>query len=279
MADLADVETAIITLIGTALYPNGLNFPSITAFPVRFYRGWPNSAALDTDLKNGTAHVSVYSQPGVERNTTRYLQEWLTSIGPVHTLTATVTRNTITIGGTVSTPQNVSVLIGFNSVSYAVLPGDTLSTIATAVAALINAIVTASAAGAVITVSSGVALVARIGATGTLWKELGRQLRGFQITSWCSTPAQRDALAAAVDIAMRQVNFLTLADNSAGRLRYESSHSSDATEKEILFRRDLFYSVEYPATLTMPATEITIEKQNIDGGQSPADATIVSISD
>lgn len=269
MADLSDVENALVTLIGAAVYPNGTNSPSVVASPVRIYRGWPTPANLDADLKAGIANVSVYSQPNSERCTTRYAQEWQTSVDPVHTLSAVVLGQTITIGGTISVPQNVSVLIGNNAVSYGVLLSDTLASVATALAALISAYVPASVVGPVITVTTGKAIQARVGAQGTLWQELGRQQKGFQISLWCATPTQRDALAKSIGPALRSTNFMTLADNSAARLQYRSTISSDEAEKRTVYRREFIYMVEYAESITQIATEVTINQIAISAGGNP----------
>lgn len=269
MADLSDVENALVSLISGAVYPNGTGSASVITSPVRIYRGWPIPLNLDADLKAGTANVSVYSQPSNERCTTRYAQEWQTSADPVHTLTAIVTGQTITLGGTISTPQNVSVLVGNNAVSYGVLVSDSLASVATALATLISAYVQASASGPVITVTSGMAIQARVGAQGTIWQELGRQQKGFQISLWCATPTQRDALARAIGPALRSTNFLTLADNSAARLQYRSTISSDEAEKRTVYRRDFIYMVEYAESLTQTATEITINQIAISAGGNP----------
>ncbi len=69
------------------------------------------------------------------------------------------------------------------------------------------------------------------------------------MTLWCGDPASRDVASAAVDLALGQLNFITLPDGSAARLRFESTASSDRQEEADLYRRDLVYSVEYATVL------------------------------
>jgi hypothetical protein len=49
MATVSQVEDALATLITAALYPNGAP-PSVLAYPVKIYPGWPDPATLDTDM-------------------------------------------------------------------------------------------------------------------------------------------------------------------------------------------------------------------------------------
>lgn len=276
MADLSDVETALLTLIQTAVYPNSTSSPSVVNADVRIYRGWPIAAQLDSDLAAGRAHVSVYAQPNVERNTTRYQREEQTQTAPVHTLTGSVNGNAVTIGGTVSTPQTVIVLCGTKfAFTYAVQSGDTLSTIAAAVAALIAVQFPGTAAvGAVITIVGQPGVVqARIAGQGSTWTEQGRQDRGFQIGCWCPTPALRDVLVPAIDLALRKLDRITLVDGSSAHIRYERTFTSDEGEKVQVFRRDLFYMIEYATASIATAYEVGAFGGTMTGGLSPDQST------
>ena len=46
MADLADVETALVGLTTAALYPGGSAASSSVGADCRIYRGWPTPTAL-----------------------------------------------------------------------------------------------------------------------------------------------------------------------------------------------------------------------------------------
>jgi hypothetical protein len=273
MADLADVENAVEATVTTAVYPSGSSQPSIIDTQVSIARGWPVAADIDTAMAAGNCIVSIYSQPNVERNTTRYPRDDQVLTAPVHTLTVAVSGNTITIGGTVATPQNVIVLCGPTlAFAYSVQSNDTLASIATALAALIAASFPGTAAaGDVITIAGKPGTIrARVASQGTVWTEQRRQERGLQVTCWCPTPSLRDALVAAIDVAFAQIDWLTLADQSAARIRYERTIETDAPEKVLLFRRDLFYTVEYPTATITTAPETAAIGLTATGGVDSA---------
>lgn len=280
MADESDVEHALVGLITTALYPAGVDQPCRAGLFCKVFRGWPLSPDLETDLRASTAQVSVFSRNGVERVTTRYPREWQLLSIPVRTLTATVSGATVTIGGTVSVPQNVTVLVGRAvAVTHPVQAGDTLATIAGGLAARLTAQgLSAASVGAILTVPSGGLLQARVGAAGTSIRELRRQEKSFQITLWCPSPQSRDAVAKIVDPALAALNFIALADGSHGLIRYERTITSDAAERMGEYRRDLFYWIEYPTTETATHFEVTDFVLANQGGQSPAATPIVTTS-
>ena len=266
MADLADVQTAFVNLITAALYPNGTGQPSSIVIPVGVYAGWPVASQLDGDLAllskgtGGKAHVTIYPTP-TERNTTRYPRDWKQVIAPVQTLTLTQNGLQVTVGGTVSTPQNVMLMVNRLPVVYQVQAADTLTTIAAALAALVTG---ASSVGAVLTLpNSAILTAARVGASGTNIQEIRRQDRVFQISIWADSPAHRDTLGAAVDVALAALQFLTLADGTGARLIYKNTVQNDLLQKAGLYRRDLMYSVEYATTVTEIDTQITQDLTNV----------------
>jgi hypothetical protein len=278
MADLSDVENALVSLIAQALYPNGTGQASAAGgVPCVVYAGWPVPAQLDADLAAGKVHISVFPR-AEERNTTRFGQDWQPLTANTPTLTLTVDGQTVTVGGSIppaNNPHNVVVMANGKPYVYAVLTTDTLPSIATALAALIAAdIVGTVAAGAVITLpSTGRISAARVGVTGTSAREIRRQERSFQITAWADTPAHRDAVISPVDQALAATKFLTMPDGFLARLIYRNSPISDAMQKTRLYRRDLIYSVEYATTQTETDTQITEEQLGIaaqrDGSTAP----------
>jgi hypothetical protein len=268
VADLSDIENVLVSLITQAVYPNGTGEPSVAAAPCKIYRGWPIPANLDADLAAGTINISVFPQD-VEQRTTRYSRAWMPLSIPTAALTLTVSGETITLGGTPSSPLNAAAVINGQGFVYAVQPSDTLTTIATGLAALINVSISATSSAPVITIPTAKELVARVGTVGTIIRETKRQKRGFQITSWCPTPALRDTIVPPIDQTLCDLDFITLPDGSAGRILYERSPVSDQVERQGLYRRDLFYSVEYPTTETESAAQIVTELFNITGGLDP----------
>lgn len=259
MADISDVLNAIVAAINNVVYPNGTSQPSILgSATVRVYPGWPTSS-LDGDLTAGTANISVFPR-NIGRNTTRYPRDWQEKTAPVHTLTMTVDGNEVTVGGTFSTAvaQNTVVIVDDVLFQYSCQAGDTPASIATALAALINAQFEASASDGVITVPAAHSLVARVGGYGVGITEVRRQWDTIQISFWCNSPAQRDALAAPVDAALAAINFISLADGTTGRLRAQWTGAGpydDKPQKEVLYVRHLFYDVEYGTTITSQVAE------------------------
>ncbi len=266
MADLVDVENALVALIAQTLYPNGTSQPSITGVPTVAYVGWPSAANLDADLAAiatgaGKIHVTVFPT-AIERNTTRFPKAWQPQVAPVQTLSLSVNGQQVTVGGTVATPQNVMLMVNRSPVVYAVQATDTLTSIATALSLLVSG---ASSAGAVVTLpNSAVISAARVGASGTSIMEIRRQDRVFQISIWADTPANRDLTAQVVDVALATTEFLTMPDLTAARLIYRNSMVDDMVQKANLFSRNLMYSVEYATTVTQLETQITQDQLNVN---------------
>lgn len=275
MADISDAEQVLVSLLTSAAYPSGTASPSIINAPLRIYRGWPVPANLDRDLAAGVVNLTVFPRNAIETNTTRFQREFQVRDAGARTITATVSGRAITLGGTVTVPQNIGIRVGglglADIFTYSVQANDTLTTIATALAGLVAVkYAGTTSTGPVITIPFGGALAARIGGTGKVWRELRRQRRGVQITAWCSTPAQRDACAPILD-SLEQYTFITAPDGSAMRLRYNSSFTIELGEKENSYRRDWFYDVEYPTTEIQTAYEIiTITENDTVNGSSTA---------
>lgn len=279
MADLSDVEKQLLALIAGWIYPNGTSEPSVitvngSPVPVKVSRGWPVKTALAADLAANVANVSVFSQPGSERNVSRFPRQWKTLSNPAPSIVATVSGQTVTFSGAISTPQNIAVIASGEAFLYAVQPDDTLSTIASGLAALINSAMSATSSGAVLTVPSAIDLSAAVGGQGTVVRDLRRQERLMQITVWCNTYPQRDAVAAFVDGKFAgqgqdaPFEFFDLPDGFTARFLYVRTLPIDRDELSGAFRRDLIYSIEYSTTETQTATQIV----TVDAALTPETA-------
>ncbi|CBJ38330.1 putative phage protein [Ralstonia solanacearum CMR15] len=269
MADISDVSSALVTVIAGIAYPNGTSQPSISGVPVLVYSGWPDSVQLRADLAANKAHVSVFPQPNMLRIVDTAMSDWSTPTAPVNTVTLTLSGQTITVGGTVSTPQNAALVVDGKSYVYAVQAGDTPASIAAALAALVNADQTATAAGAVVTIPVAKYISPRVGGQGVAVRETRRQEQTYLITVWANCFDQRDPIAAAIDSALSGIAHLTLADQSAA-LRYKSSRQDDSQQKEGIYRRDLLYAVEFSTFAIQTLTQITATTENISAGPSLA---------
>lgn len=268
MADISDVSAALVTTIAGIVYPNGTSQPSITGAPVLVYSGWPDSGQLRTYLSAGNVHVSVFPQPNMLRVVDSSMSDWSTPTAPVNTVTLTLSGQAVTVGGSVSTPQNAALVVDNKAYVYAVQAGDTLASIATALAALVNADQTATAAGAVVTIPGAKYISPRVGGVGVATRETRRQEQTYMVTIWANCFDQRDPIAAAIDSALSGQIHLTLADQSVATLRYKSSRQDDSLQKEGIYRRDLMYAVEFSTFQSATLTQITATIENVSAGPS-----------
>jgi hypothetical protein len=279
MADISDVESALVALISGAVYPNGTSSPSAivangTSLNCRVISGWPIPGQIDADMTAipPVLTVSVYPQTGMEKNTTRFPRDWYTPVVTVPTLTATVSGLTVTIGGTVTAGHFVTIHAGGLAFSYAALSSDTLTTVAAALQALVAGSMSGSSvAGSVITfpATMGGRLIARTGAPSASFCEVGRSNQRFCITIWASNNAARVAAAKAIKPVLDFTDFVALPDNYSGELKYESSTDVDRMNKSSVSCRDLYYWVEYPTTLTQATYPLTTFVSEIEADAAP----------
>lgn len=268
MADFSDVENTLVTTVAGIVYPNGISMPSIVNTDVRIFRGWPTPANLDADLKGGKINIGISKIRGMERVTTRFDTTYQTLSVNSPTLTATVAKGnpyTITISGTVSVYQTVMILYNGKSFPYVVQANDTLSTIATNIAALISG---ASAVGAVVSVPAAYSLIARIGTTGTGIRETKRQEVVFSVTAWAPTFALRDSICSAVDSALSGIVRFILSDGYYAHIKYMGSPPDDSMEKAHLYQRALHYAVEFATTQIQTDYTITDPITNVTAAQT-----------
>jgi hypothetical protein len=247
MPSQSNAEDALVALAAAALYPNGTAAPAAIDATIRLYRGWPNAAALDTDLTAGHVNVSVFPVPGATRITTRYAPDWLPN--PVTpTLTVSTSATTATFAGTADAGQLAGLLIEGQSFVHRTVANDTPALVAAILAAAITPTRPATASGPTITVPGAASLIARTVADASAALELRRQQQQFRITAWCPNPDLRDATCEAIDVTFAATPFLTLADGSPARLTFVSTTTFDQRQDAALYRRDLLYTVEFPTT-------------------------------
>lgn len=250
MADLSDVEQALVNCVSTALYPDGVDAGSTAGSMCRVFRGWPVSAQLAADLSQGTANVSVFSLPG-GRTTTRWPAED-NALPAAPALQVSVSGNSATFSGTVSVGQLAGVLISDKSYVYRTQEGDTLGTVLAALRDLVRGDQTVAIFGATLLLPSVAHVIARTGSDRSVRSELRRQEKRVRISIWSGSPEQRDVVAAAVDGALAGIDFLPLTDGTAARLRSEGGTVLDNQEEAAgLYRRDLVFMVEYATTVVI----------------------------
>lgn len=287
MADLSEVQTALVARVWGSIYPGGPNTSPVTGFATEVYPGWPRETDLDADMAANPPIVNISIFPeGIERVTTRFPVEWTDQTRGVPTITAAIADKTVTLSGTVTVGQYLSIVTLNKAASYAAVAGDDLPAVATKTAALLTtAGVPATASGPVITIPSAAAtdIAARVGAPGTVIREIRRQQKLFRISVWAPTQIARDATASIVDNALAAIappmvdaDFLLFPDGSKGWLLYQQSMDLDQFETKNVSRRDLCYFCEYATTQTAPGYPITVISNSINSADGSTQGSTVT---
>jgi hypothetical protein len=275
MADQSDVETALAGRATAILYPLGPDGPSLVGPVCRIYRGWPNAPALDADLAAGVVNISVFSDSGDQRNTTRWLHGGITPSVAVPTLTVLNDASGVTFGGAGGAGQLAGVLADNYAAVHRLGAADTPGQVAAILAAMLRAARATVLSGSTISVPGANRLLGRVFADQPHLRETRRQRMGFLLTCWCPDPASRDAVGSALDAAISAQEFLPLPDGTVGRLRFRSSVARDRGEDAALYRRDLRYDVDYATTLSSMLPSMMFGDLAVTGGAG-AIATVLS---
>ena len=251
MADQADVEVALASLIANALYPAGTAGPSVTGAVYRVYRGYPAAPVLDADIAAGIMHITVTPASGEVKNVTKYPRIWQ-AVEPVpDVLSVTVDGFSATFTGVCAVGQLAGMLVNGTPYPYAVQATDSPATVASNLAAqLQSAGWIVNYRGSTVGAPEAETFAARVVAGAGALQEIKRQAQEFRVSMWCPDPAARDMVAPLVDVALADIVFLPLADGSYGRIRFAGASTTDGGADASLYRRDLVYSVEYPTTLS-----------------------------
>jgi len=250
MADLSDVEMALVGAIIALLYPAGPGTASALALPVKVFRGMPTSSALLDDRRRGVLNIGVFPVPDHTRNTTRWgVQTFETALQPG--VGVSVQGNSAVFSGVASRGDLAGVLIQPEAYVYAAQPGDSAALVAAALGDAIRANTICWVNGATLTVPGVTTVTARTGAPASGLQEWARQEQEFRISVWAPTPQSRDAACGIVCGGLATVTFLELADGTGGRLRYHATKSVDEDQASSIYRRDLIYTIEYGTTTSV----------------------------
>jgi hypothetical protein len=254
MADISDVEGCLVDQVAAIIYPFGLTRSTIFGAVCRIYRGWPNAAALNSDLSGGIVNVTVNSDNEGGRLTTRYLAPATVLPGTAGTV-ATVNDTTVTISGAPRTGDLVGALVDGVPSVYRVVQGDTPDQVAASLGVAIQARHFVAVRGPRITVANASAIIARCVCDRTAQYESRRQEKDFRLSFWCPSPSVRDTVVSAIDTALSGRPFLTLQDDTSARMVYKNTVTYDQAQNASLYRRDLVYTIEYPtiSTLLLPS--------------------------
>lgn len=253
MADPSEILNVIAGQAAAIAYPSGTSSASITNGPIKIYAGWPVPPVLQADINAGGVHITVYPLTTERKMTTALGRPYRQVTAGDPTILAAVSGSTVTLSGFVSTPQNVYFLIDGIGYHYSVQTGDTLTTIATAMATIIPA---STNAGPVITISGAHEIIARTGGVGTAARELRRQAKDFMVTIWAPTPQLRDIVGSALDSGLSVDSNISLSDGLPSFIVYARSMYSDASENYLVYRRDLVYTVNYATSQVISAPQV-----------------------
>lgn len=255
MADLSDVEAALVSRVTEALYPNGTALPSVLGVQCRIYRGWPLATALTNDLKKGTVNITIFPDAEPGRLTTRY-NDGLRGSSAAVTLTASAEGNTVSFGGQASPGQIAGLLVDGQTYVYCTQLGDTPATVAANLAESARTQLIVTLSGATLTLSTAGKLSVRVVASASFQQEVRRQERSFHIVCWCPSPQSRDQTAIAIDQTFAGMTFITFPDGTSGRILYKGTTVVDRSEDVLLYRRDLIFDVEYPTIVASRLPEM-----------------------
>ena len=250
MADLSDVEIALVSQITDALYPNGSSFPSVINSICRVYRGWPSPANLNTDLSTGIVNVTVVPATTSDEVLAPYFDRYYAGYAPVG-LIATVKGNDITFSGLVASNQLLGILVDGQPYCYRINIDDTLEIIAAKLGAMVSTDRIAFVSASTLTIPGTVSLAARIVADAAVSRGLRRQSREIQVICWCPSPAVRDLVCANIDLALTNSPSIDLVDLTKAYMRYVATHIHDQSQSALLYRRDLCYKCEYTLISTV----------------------------
>ncbi|WP_369788068.1 hypothetical protein [Rouxiella sp. WC2420] len=263
MADPSEILNVIAAQVAAIVYPNGTSSASISGTALNVYAGWPVHSVLNTDILAGTSHISVFPLDGEQKIPTALGRPYREVESGDPTIVATVSDSSVTLSGTVSTPQNVYLLVDGTGYHYAVQSDDTLTTIATAMSTLIPA---ASNVDAVISIPQAIEIIARVGGVGSQARELRRQTKEFMVTVWAPTTALRDSLGSALDSGLSINSNLQLSDNLPAFMIYSRSMFSRDTQ---IYRRDIVFSVNYATSQTLSAPQVVAPVISINDYTQP----------
>jgi len=267
VASIEQVLEAVADLCTASLYPNGPLSPGVVPANVLSYPGWPERQSLDQAMQAGNVHVSVFAD-AAERNTTAYGAQWREGAREAATYGVTVEGRAITVTGgppAVYAPQNLAVIVdGVGYVAQA-QPGDMAEHLAgRLLAELAPAYPAATLVGAVVTLPPGATITAvRLGVTASATRETKRQARDIRVSVWAPTPELRRAVSEVLDPALSALDLMELPDGSRARAIYRASPIIDEAERQLIYRRDFVYTLDFATLQTVTMTEIVLFRGNV----------------
>ena len=263
MADLTDVENALVSRVTDAIYPNGTAQPSAIGTTCRIYRGWPISASLNSDLTAGITNITVFPSSIPAEILPPYL-DCISSQATSLQLNGTVSGEVVTFSGAVTTVCLIGLIIDGRPYVYSAGTADTPYSIAANLAVMIQAQRLAALSGASVTIPGARTIVVRIVGEGSVTRQQRRQGQEVQIISWCPSTTTRDQVAALIDTDLSGTAFLPLVDGTSARIIYRATRVYDQSQNSLLYRRDLVYQCEYSIITIESASPMVVGDNSIN---------------
>lgn len=244
MATWEDVARALRTAIVPVVNATGLP-------QTKVYLGWPKPEVLLADLRKSPvkAHVSLYAKEPARLAPEIYLGEAATVIIPP-TETVSVVSGSATLGGTLTSGDNIFLVVNGFAFGETVQVGQTLADIATlladAITTFFSSSISAVAVGAVITLTGTVySFSGAAFGQGQVCYVTGRYNRELQISVWAADNEDRQKLTQAILILIGATNFIALSDMSLARIRFSSDQPTDSGMPSGVMRHDINVFTEY----------------------------------
>lgn len=283
MADIEDISTYLLNAATAAVYPSGSAGPSVVPAPpgyaspmdVRLYKGWPIADQLDLDVQGLTVLGAAHGSPPIPRTNGPcanvsvfplydmtatpyqiYNNETYIITPPVYGLTVAASGGQVTITGTPSVGEYVSILADrqFIFSSGGASSADVLGALLAAAQAHYPA---ATLVGNTLTIPFGYQFDVRQGAVGTLGYVTHRQSHMVAVTVWAPNQAARLALAQAIDNYVKRSIVVAMPDTTQAKIVYSRTRVIDDMQNTSVYRRDLIYACEYATVFEFPGTVIT----------------------
>jgi hypothetical protein len=261
LADLSDVMSKIADLATTACYPNGTSSASVTTRPIYVMQGWPKPQDMDQAMASNCALVNIYAIQGSTSKAPQIFEKPQIIVPAVTGLSASIddaTGTIVTLSGTPQTGEYVTAVIDRRAYSYSQAPSDTAANFATALATLIGADYPSTRVdGTSFTVPGSQSIVIRIAAPTTLGRTIHRQTQQIRIVVWTNNPPDRDTVAAAIDVLLKQNLTISFADTSQAIVNYFGTYLNDNMQNASEYRRDLIFTVTYATVEQFPGYKVT----------------------
>jgi hypothetical protein len=277
---LQDVLETIQINVANAIQ-SGLTAGRISLPPAQVVIGFPTSTELVTILSQHAWMMSIYPLPDGHQ-TSRYTPQPFPVYNPYVTLTAAISGNVLTFGGSVIEGLNVHTYVGglLADAFYQTQQGDALTSVASGVGNAINALtlpgVSASSSTNSVSITGSPYTICNIGSSATIMAiETNRISRGVQVSAWCSDPEMRWQVMECVEenIGTTDNPFLYLFDGTPLRTQYSgrSDWNNDKSQSAYsLYEYHLTYNLEYGVLRYLTGAQVESIEQTTQVNTNPA---------